>query len=661
MKFKTKWFKGLVIALPFVAAGVTLGTVVALKNGKESPEKIAYIKVINEATKFLDSTTGDDFSEIKNTLKAKVDQAKEIVKLDNKKPEELKVETQKLTESFEKAKADKETVLVLKAKNLLKSRLNEVKTYIQNNLAEDKYSEIKKALQAKYDEFEAIEKLDGQTKEKYRETTKELNNAWNKAKSDAVAKDEEIKRQEEEKRAIESLKSEINQIKTQITEENTKLDERFKDQKAKVVKKLETFVVNEPETKNNLETTKQNLMTFKTSFDAFVNDVNVANEILKSNNEFNNVNDTETVLAKLNELLNGTNQKTTEVNDKVFLVTDDDKNKFFNWELGENKSTFRKNDTKERYTEIFKDVIPNDDLNNIVSKLVSTTGLKNMFAVLLGQGENYNDLYWEHSDYIIKKDMLNQEKYNNGYQEYKTSNNGEEGLHPRLLENWLIFNWHFDGKPEFGDDVNKINDKINELFLKLTEANDVDTFKQTQFTELNKRINDFIPLAKEELNEDKKSKAKEYSEAYLSSYLNLAILKYEVKKYLTEKSNKITKATEAINKINDFLKEIVIEKEESNSGGNVDGTQEGDNSTPKEKEQTTPADQANPGTSTSDQSQQGEEVKPKEEQPSTSSETNGTNQSQDDQSSTTSSTNSQPQADAEAQPKADASQPQPAN
>ncbi|MCU4706582.1 hypothetical protein [Mycoplasma sp. CSL7503-lung] len=555
MKFKTKWFKGLVLVLPFAAAAITVGTVLGLKNNEESPEKVAYIKVINEATEFLNSTPDQGFSNIKEKLKSKVEEAKKIIQLDNKTLEELKNETQKLIASFNEAKDNKEKVLVSNARKQLKSKLDEIKKYL-DSLDDTKYPTIKQELQNKYNESDKIQKQDNHPKETYRNETRNIENALNKAKSDVRTKDEEIRIEEENKKAIQSLKEEITQIKSKINEQNNNLNDRYKTQKDKVSAKLLTFNNDDTQTRNQLEATKTKIISFESEFNNFERDTKILDEVINSHQELRNVNNDE-ISKKLTELNEVAIKNLEKVKDSKFIKSNDEnksKNTFFNWELGANNSTFEKNTDKDRYTNFLTTEINEEEKESIKNKLLDTTGLKNMFAVLLGYEENYNDLFINNS-YIIDKNNLNNKNYDN-FKHFEGNDNGKIGLHPRLLENWLIFNWDKDqNNTHYGDTVDKINDKVEQLFTELEKIDNVETFKENEFTELSKRINDFSPLIKNAMTDDKRAKAKEYSEAYLSSYLNLAIIKYEMKKYIAKEIEKVNKSISVVEKINNFLED----------------------------------------------------------------------------------------------------------
>ncbi|MBN4084469.1 hypothetical protein [Mycoplasma sp. CSL10166] len=554
MKFKTKWFKGLVLVLPFAAAAITVGTVLGLKNNEESPEKVAYIKVINEATEFLNSTPDQGFSNIKEKLKSKVEEAKKIIQLDNKTLEELKNETQKLIASFNEAKDNKEKVLVSNARKQLKSKLDEIKKYL-DSLDDTKYPTIKQELQNKYNESDKIQKQDNHPKETYRNETRNIENALNKAKSDVRTKDEEIRIEEENKKAIQSLKEEITQIKSKINEQNNNLNDRYKTQKDKVSAKLLTFNNDDTQTRNQLEATKTKIISFETEFNNFERDTKILDEVINSHQEeFKNVDNSNQILNKLNQLKESASLNLKKAGELNFVKDENSKNKFFNWVLGDNNVTFSKNDDKERYLSILNDETSLELKNEIKNKLLDTTGLKNMFAVLLGYEENYNDLFINNS-YIIDKNNLNNKNYDN-FKHFEGNDNGKIGLHPRLLENWLIFNWDKDqNNTHYGDTVDKINDKVEQLLTELEKIDNVETFKENEFNELSKRINDFSPLIKNAMTDDKRAKAKEYSEAYLSSYLNLVIIKYEMKKYIAKEIEKVNKSISVVEKINNFLED----------------------------------------------------------------------------------------------------------
>ncbi|MBN4083259.1 hypothetical protein JXZ92_00280 [Mycoplasma sp. CSL10137] len=343
----------------------------------------------------------------------------------------------------------------------------------------------------------------------------------------------------------EDLKNEINEIKNYINSENQKLDEIFQTQKERVTSKLNDFNLEGDKTREELTTMRDEISTFKTNFVEFIKKTTSIKEIIASSDEYQTLSldelsnkfkdESSAITIKIDEL----DKKTDYINDK--------KDTFFNWEL--NEGTYSKNSNKERYT------------NNpeIQEKLNETTGLKNMFAALLGYDGNYSDLY-NKDGWIIKKENLSS-AYDNWDWKYKDGYEFNEGLHPRLLENWLIFNWDFnDRNPKFGDDNNQINIKINELYNELVNTNDLEKFKKAQFDGLASRVSHFNKLIKnpEQMTEEKTKMAKEYSEAYLSSYLNLAIEKYESKKILTEKLEKLTTNIETLKQVNDFLNETSV-------------------------------------------------------------------------------------------------------
>ncbi|MCU4706457.1 hypothetical protein [Mycoplasma sp. CSL7503-lung] len=325
---------------------------------------------------------------------------------------------------------------------------------------------------------------------------------------------------------IDRLKSEINVVKESMT------DKTFSNLEEKLQKILSDNAHKEDDGVETLSSKKAKLELVKNQLDEINNSFNKYKDLLLSLDlEYDTY---DALISKINDKINLFKQNEDNWNSRINVTSTSNEfnnnNSLLPWSIKDSeegqwvtRSFFDKNSIYNTFLNV--DYLKDKDKENIKKHLNDLTGLKNMIAGILGFGINFKELYGANGNWIIKEDQLNKSQYDIGFNEYKVSdNNGTNGLHPRKLENWLIFNSD-DRQSELGGNSDSINNKVNQLTTQFKNSKKTwEDFKNEQFTNLQSRIDSFKVLRKEG-KEDSQNLAKELSEAYYSGLLNLVYLK----------------------------------------------------------------------------------------------------------------------------------------
>ncbi|MBU4692925.1 hypothetical protein KQ876_01725 [Mycoplasma sp. CSL7491-lung] len=393
------------------------------------------------------------------------------------------------------------------------------------------------------------------------ETSSETIDTGSTTSSNDTSDNETIDEEEQNKK---NYKEEIDRLKNDITNsKNNITDKTFNGLNEKIEKYLMENNYSDEDTIDTLTSKKAKLEL-------------VQNQLTKIKDKFNLYKDSlyylgieyssyEDLLQKIDEKIKLFNEENNDWNSKIVVVDDsnlfNNKGKLLPWSLATDdvEKTNSKSSKNVLYESFLNDsnFLTDVDKTNIKKKLLDITGLKNMLASSLGFNDSYSELYDANVKWIIRKDQLNESKYNQGFGEYKVSNSGVDGLHPRKLENWLIFN-SSDRNNELGDQVSAINNKINQLTTQFIDSKKTwEDFKNEQFSDLKSRIDSFKVLIKEG-KEYSQNLAKELSEAYYSGLLNLVYLK----SYLTITISQLQEVKTNSEEVKALLNKLGVDEED---------------------------------------------------------------------------------------------------